>query len=110
MKTKIVRIICLAVIVCGVYSIITDSVAISKLSEPNNLEPVAEPNAPRKIVMPKGTKMPPRYKCSVHGLIGGVVLNINIEGTDHIYCKKCAMRFVVDMLDLNLPELIYEIL
>jgi len=74
-------------------------------AEPN--EPVRPPSAgnPRKIVMPKNTKLPTRYKCPVHGVVTNLLLNIEIDGVVHTYCKKCAMQLIVDVLDLNLPKL-----
>ena len=131
MKTKIARVICIVIIVCGAHSIINNMMGISSLlaNEPNEpppteaiaapekavapfvadkgveLPPEAEIERPRKIVMPRGTKLPPRYKCPVHGIIDNAVLNIEVDGKTHVFCKRCAMLYLVDFLNLNLPKL-----
>ena len=64
-----------------------------------------EPNEPRKIVMPRNTKLPQRFKCPVHGIVDKAILTIEIDEKLNNYCKKCAMQFIVDVFDLNLPKL-----
>ena len=62
----------------------------------------AEKQEPRKIVMP--TSPPPKFKCPVHGIIEQTLV-FEIDGNKHVFCKKCAMQFAVDLLNLNLNKL-----
>lgn len=65
----------------------------------------AEPQGePRKIVMPSSKKLPLKYKCPEHGVIE-VLLQFNIEEKQAVFCKRCAMKFVIDVFELNLPKL-----
>jgi len=83
----------------------------NRVAEPNmvaELPAITDPNQPRKIVMPKGTKLPPRFKCPVHGMVNNSILKIEIDGVIHTFCKKCAMQLVVDIFEQNLPRLIDE--
>lgn len=94
-----------------VGSVDTTMPLAKEVAEPNMVltDPVfvatIDPTIPRQIVMPKNTKMPAQYKCPVHGTVTGVLLNIEIDGVTHKYCKKCAMQLVCDIFDLNLPKL-----
>lgn len=63
-----------------------------------------DPNVIRQIIFPKNTKLPNRYKCPIHGVTEKILI-FEIDGDKSKYCKVCAMRFIVALLDLNLPKL-----
>ena len=67
---------------------------------------IRDPNQPRKIVMPKEVQEPVKvkYKCPIHG-ITEVTITMEVDELQKIYCKKCAMKLIVDFFDLNLPKL-----
>jgi hypothetical protein len=75
----------------------------SGISKPVNDIPT--PVGPRRIVMPKGTRMPPKFKCPRHGLIGENVLILEIEKAKTTFCKRCALKLVIDIFNENLPKL-----
>jgi len=105
MRNKIAISIAIAVLFCiNVY--------IINAGDPNTVvtAEIAEPNlpTPRQIVMPKDTKMPPRFRCPVHGIVTNNLLNLEIDRVVHTYCKKCAMQLVVDIFNENLPEVTNE--
>ena len=65
---------------------------------------ICDPNQPRQIVMPKEVQVPVKYKCPIHG-ITEVTITMEVDELQKIYCKKCAMKLIVDFFDLNLPKL-----
>lgn len=97
------KIAILTIILGGLFLILVCSA--SNKTDPNKPETPTPPvSEPRKIVMPKETKSPVRYKCPVHG-VTTITITMEYDGKKKVYCKKCALKLVSDFFDLNLPKL-----
>ena len=99
----ITKSIAITLTIIGIIVLIT---ALSDAQPPDPDTPIRKDV--RKIIMPKGGKLPPspiQYVCPKHGKIGDALLTIELDGAMNRYCKKCSMQFVCDLLELNTPKL-----
>lgn len=66
----------------------------------------ADPNDPNTIKLPEGAKMPSaKLVCPKHGEIGTKYVLIETTQGNKLFCKRCTMDFMAEVLRLNLPKL-----